>query len=432
MKWLLSVLLLVAPLQAKQLEMNISAEGAILINAKTGAILFEKNAFTPTFPASTTKIATAIYALDRCGRQLGRKFTATRECTASISPQAKRQSNYRSPPHWLETDSSHIGIKNGEELRFYDLLCGMLISSGNDASNVIAQGIEGSIPAFMESVNRYLKEIGCRNTHFNNPHGLHHPDHMTTPYDLALMAKKGLENPVFRQIVSMSRYECPQSNLEYERTFVQTNQLLRSGAFSYPKAIGVKTGTTQAAGKNLVAAAEENGRCLIAVALGCREARSELYRDVIKLFETAFSESKMRRYLLKKGASDLSTKIAGARGTLKTILPNGLYYDFYPSEESPVKAAVNWEIPPLPIHAGETVGIVRIIDERGYVLQETELLASHELKPTLWYQTCHLFSDNAGKKILFLGGVGCMLFFMWMLRKKGSGSSGRPNFSKLR
>jgi len=427
MRWLFSLLLLLTSLQAKQLDLSVGAEGAILINAKTGAILFEKNAHTPTFPASTTKIATALYALQRCGKQLGKKVTATRECTASITPQAKRQSNYRSPPHWLETDGSHIGIKNGEELRLYDLLCGMMIGSANDASNVIAQGVGGTIPAFMDSVNRYLKEIGCLNTSFNNPHGLHHPDHVTTPYDLAIMARKGLEDPTFRQIVSTSRYECPQTNLEYERTFVQTNQLLRSGSFSYSKAVGVKTGTTQAAGKNLVAAAEENGRCLVAVALGYREARSELYRDVIKLFEMAFNEPKMRRYLLKKGVTDLSTKVTGTRRMLKTTLPNGLFYDFYPAEECAVKATVNWEIPPLPIQAGDQVGVIQVIDERGNMIQETELFAYEGLKPTLWYRACHLFSENnRGKKFLFLGGVGSILFFLWMLRKKRS--SRRPLF----
>lgn len=420
MKWLRFLLLFCIPLQAQQLDLDVGAEGAILINAKTGAILFEKNAHTPTFPASTTKIGTAIYALELCGQQLNQKFTATRECTASISPQAKRQSNYRSPPHWLETDGSHIGIKNGEEFRVYDLLCAMLIASANDASNVIAQGVGGSIPIFIEGLNRYLKEIGCLHTSFNNPHGLHHPNHLTTPYDLAMMARKGLENPIFRQIVSKSRYACPQTNLEYERTFVQTNQLLGNGSFAYPKAIGVKTGTTQAAGKNLVAAAQDDeGRCLIAVALGYREARSELYRDVIKLFEKAFSEPKMRRYVLKKGVTALTTHVAGTRQHLKTLLPEGLFYDFYPAEECAVKASVNWEIPSLPIQAGDRVGAVRVVDEKGNLIQETALLAFEGLKPTLSYRICHFYSENRmGKRILFLGGIGVVMLFFWLLRRK--------------
>src|SRR5262249_25642973 len=141
-------------------------------------------------------------------------FTADREALASITPEAKRQSNYRSPPHWLETDGTHVGIKKGEELSLYDLLHACLIASANDASNIIAQSLGGTIPQFMDEVNAYLKEIGCKNTHFNNPHGLHHPDHYTTAYDLAMMAKEGLKDPVFRKIVSLMRHSCPRTNLE--------------------------------------------------------------------------------------------------------------------------------------------------------------------------------------------------------------------------
>ncbi len=421
MRWLLTLYFLCSVLLAQQLECSIAAEGAILMNAKTGAILYEKNAHKQAYPASTTKIATAVYALNLWGGKLGHKMTANRESIASISPQAKRQSNYRSPPHWLESDGTHIGIKAGEEFRFFDLLSGMLISSANDASNVIAQNIGGTIPTFMEGVNRYLKEIGCRNTSFNNPHGLHHPDHVTTPYDLAMIARKGLENGTFRQIVATPRYVCPQTNLEYERTFLQTNLLLRNGPHSYSPAIGVKTGTTQAAGKNLVAAADKDGRCLIAVALGYRGARSDLYKEITQLFEKAFNEQKMRRYLLKKGRVGLSTKVSGARQKLKTALPNGLYYDFYPSEESPVKAKVNWEVPPLPIKAGDAVGTIRIVDERGYTLQETQLLAYEDLNPTLWHRSSLFFSENhRGRKILFLGGSGFIVLFLLRLRKKRS------------
>ncbi|MCH9627604.1 MAG: D-alanyl-D-alanine carboxypeptidase DacF [Chlamydiales bacterium] len=419
MKWFLSLLLLLPSLYAQQLDLKLDAEGVILINAETGAILYEKNAYTPTFPASTTKIATALYALDRQGMQLGNKMLATRECVASITPQAKKQSNYRSPSHWLETDGSHIGIKSGEELRFYDLLAAMLISSANDASNVIAYHVGGSISNFMTELGHYLKGIGCKSTSFNNPHGLHHPQHVTTPYDLAVMAQVGLKNPIFRKIVSTKRYTCPQTNLEHERTFLQTNKLLRSGSSEYPKAIGVKTGTTQAAGKNLVAAAESEGRCLIAVLLGYRGAREHLYRDAIKLFDTAFQEQKMRRVLLKVGTTDLTTHVIGARGRLKTTLPMGLNYDYYPAEESVVKAQVHWDLPSLPISKGDRVGTVSVVDASGNVVQETGLMALTDLKPTVWYRLTTLFSDHKkGKSLLFGGGVGLLCLFFWRLRKK--------------
>lgn len=425
MRWILLFLLLTLQLNGEQFKLSVGAEGAILMNAKTGAVLFEKNAHTQAYPASTTKMATALYTLHQCHKNtdpeqlrkvLTQRFTADRETVASISPQAKKQSNYRSPAYWLETDGSHIGIKYGEELRLYDLLNAMLIASANDASNLIAQGIGGTIPKFMEGVNQYLKELGCKNTYFNNPHGLHHPDHVTTPYDLALMAQEGLKDPIFRRIVRTSMYTCPQTNLEYERNLGQTNLLLRQGAHGYSKAIGIKTGTTQAAGKNLVAAAEENGRTLIAVALGCRGSRSELYQDVIKMFETAFKEPKMRRLLLPQGPQKLTTKVRGARKLLKTTLPEGLYYDFYPSEDVRIKAKVVWNSLTLPVREGECVGYVQVVDEHDTLLQQSPLFAFADLSPNIVYRIHSLFAEY--KRIIFGSGAGILIIFLWRARRK--------------
>lgn len=416
---LILIFFLLLPLYGESLTLSVGAEGAILVNAKTGAILYEKNAYIPHFPASTTKIATAIYALKLGRDNLDLPMTAGRESIASISPQAKRQSNYRSPPFWMETDGTHIGIKNGEEFRFYDLLNAVLVSSANDASNVIAQNLGGTIPKFMEGLNRYLKDIGCLSTSFNNPHGLHHPEHKTTPYDLALMAREGLKDPIFSRIVSSKKYTCPQTNLEYQRTFIQTNSLLKNGPHYYDKAIGVKTGTTQAAGKNLVAAAKDGDRVLIAVAMGYRGARSELYQDVVKMFETAFQEQKMRRTLLKSGPQTLTKKISGAQGTLKTYLKEGLYFDYFPAEEVPVKASIIWEVSTLPVRAEDQVATIQIVSENGVVLQETPLYALDELKPTFWYRIAHLFPKTAkGRKILYICGMCIVFCFIWMMRPK--------------
>lgn len=402
--WICLLLLFPKLLDAKPLQLSLKAEGAVLINADTGAVLFEKNAHDPLFPASTTKISTALYALQACSHRLNEKAVVTQDCLASITPQAKKESNYRSPPYWQETDGTHIGLKKGEEMTLHDLLHASLIGSANDASNVLAKHIGGTIPRFMDEVNDFLKKIGCQKTHFNNPHGLHHPDHVTTAYDLAIMAKEGLKNPLFREIVSKMRYICPQTNLEFERTLVQTNLLLRSGGtYYYPRALGVKTGTTQAAGKNLVAAAVENGRLLIAVLMGYRGNRNELYQDAIKLFDAAFHEPLMRRTLLPKGKQKITKAVKGARGTLKTYVSDGVYYDYYPSEERNVSVTVQWDIPALPIAPGQKVGTIRVVDkEGGTVLKDVPLLAQEALKGTLWHTICQVsFGEIGGGIVLF-------------------------------
>lgn len=419
MRWIYLFLLITSSLYAGSLHLSVEGESALIMNAKTGKVLFEKNGYAQIYPASTTKIATALLALHKARGRLEEVFTADREAVASISPQAKKQSNYRSPPHWLESDSTHVGIKRGEELRLWDLLHGMMIASGNDAANVIAMGLGGTVPKYMDELNVYLKSVGCKNTHFNNPHGLHHPEHVTTAYDLALMAQKGLKDPLFKQIVSTVRYTCPQSNLEEERTFSQTNLLLKNGAHHYPKAIGVKTGYTQAAGKNLVAAACSGDRELIVVAMGYRGPRSELYTDVIKMFETAFNEPKMRRALLPKGEQKLTAKVPGARTRLRTYLADGLAYTFYPTEEVAVKVMATWEIPSLPIARGDRVGKVKVLAEGGAVLGELPLLAFNDLSPTLWHRLSTLLAQNKlGRKLVFVAGSALILLFLWVARKR--------------
>ena len=419
MRWIYLFLFLTASLSAGTLRIAVEGESALVMNAKTGQVLFEKNGHTQIFPASTTKIATALLALHKARGQLEQIITAEREALVSITPEAKKQSNYRSPPHWIESDSSHIGIKKGEELRLFDLLNGMMIASGNDAANVIALGLGGTIPKYMDEVNAYLKSIGCKNTHFNNPHGLHHPEHFTTAYELALMARAALKDPVLRHIVSTPRYTSPQTNLEEERTFIQTNLLLRSGTHHYPQAIGVKTGYTQAAGKNLVAAAKSGDRELIVVATGYRGPRSELYKDVKKMFEVSFNEPKMRRFLLPKGQQKLTARVQGARGQLLTCLSEGLAYEFYPTEEVPVRVVATWEIPPLPIMRGAPVGKVKVLDDQGAVIGQVPLLAFEDVNPTIWHRiSAFLSQDKLGRKLTFGAGVGLILLFFLGARKK--------------
>lgn len=419
LKLCLMLLLFTSTAWAKPLEVPLRVESALLMNAKTGRVLFEKNGYEPLFPASTTKIATALLLLHKLEGKLDLTVTAERDSVASITAQAKKQSNYRAPAHWLETDGSHVGIRKGEEITYHDLLHMLLIASANDAANVIAQGICSSIPKFMEELNAFLKNIGCTDTFFCNPHGLHHPEHKTTAFDLALMTKEALKDPLFRQVVGLRRYTTRQTNLEFPRNLVQTNLLLKRGSHFYAKAIGVKTGTTQAAGKNLVAAASDEGRELIAVVLGHRGLRSELYQDITKLFESAFNEPKMRRVLLAEGPQKIQAKVPGAKGVLKTTLEERLCYEFYPAEESEVHISLHWQIPALPIPKGAVVGEITIVDDLNNVLGQAYLFAQEDLKAA-FATRCKSWLSNGRKKekILFALAATPLFLLLFRLRRK--------------
>ncbi len=395
------------------LSIETQCGSAILLNLDTGNILFEKNAHEPSFPASTTKVATVLYALKKKGDQLDQIVKVQSQSLASITPQAKKQSNYRNPAYWLETDGDVVGLKAGEEISLRHLLCAAMICSANDASNVIAQHLGGTIPKFMDHLNCYLKEIGCKNTHFLNPHGFHHPEHVTTAYEMALIAREAMSIPVFREIVSTTRMVCPPTNLEGERIFIQSNLLLRKGSYHYDKACGVKTGTTRAAGKTLVAAARDENRSLLLVLMKNQE-NTIRYRDAIKIFEAAFQEPKHRCTLLKPGIQDLQIPVQGAKNPLKACLKNAVSYEYFPSETPTVKAKIRWSLASLPIEKDEIVGTVIVTDERGKILNEQSLYAAEKVEATAWVTLKqNIVKQGWGKKSLYMGGI--LIFFLYMI-----------------
>jgi D-alanyl-D-alanine carboxypeptidase (penicillin-binding protein 5/6) len=372
--------LIILSVAAEPLKFEIKGEAAILMNAQSGDILFEYRAFDPHFPASTTKIATALYALKIGKEKLDLPIVAEQDCLVSITQEAKRKSNYTLPAHWLEPDGTHIGLKKGEILSLHALLQGMLIASGNDAANVIAQYLGPTIPTFIEGMNAYLKEIGCKNTHFCNVHGLHDPQHQSTAYDLALMTQEALKHPLFCEIVAQPRFLRPKTNKQGAITLLQTNRLLRPGKFYYSKAIGVKTGYHAKAKKNLVGAARADGRVLIVVLLGYQD-RNAIFEDAIQLFETAFNQPKIQRVLLQAGTQAFKIDLPKANAPVQTYLAKPLILEYYPAEDPQVKCLLYWRQPlSLPILKDQPVGDLRVVSAKGQLLQEMPLLAAQEVR----------------------------------------------------
>lgn len=364
---------------SRQLEIEVRARSAILMNADTGAILFERHAHLPLSPASTTKIATALYVLEQ-EIDLNRKVTVSREALKAKPPKGKGEI----APWWHESDGTMMGLKIGEMLTLDTLLHGLMLISGNDAANVIAENVAGTIPQFVERVNEYLVGIGCKKTQYKNPHGLTDPDHWSTAYDLALMTSRALRIPKFRQIVSTLNYTAPGTNKQPEREMKLFNPLLKPGSrYYYPKAIGVKTGYTAAAKHNLVAAAECEGRTLIAVLLAC-EDKGDRFLDAKKLFDAAFAERKTARRLM--GPENSFTKeVPGSKKLLKASLASPLSIAFFPSEEPKCKAALHWQVEQLPIRKGQKVGEVHILDDGNRLLNRGDLIALEEVKGSLLF-----------------------------------------------
>lgn len=407
LKFTILAILFACQLTAKHLPLTVGAESAILINADTGTILYEKNAYSTQYPASLTKIATCLYALHLAGDNLALVCTAERDSVATIGEHEQQKSNYKLPAYWLTPQSSHIGIKTGEKMSLKDLLYGMMIASGGDASNVIAQNLGGTVPDYMHDVNDYLASIGCTNTHFMNPHGLHHPDHITTAHDLAHMTRTAMMLPTFRQIVKTTSYPRPKTNKQESTTLVQTNRLLKKGKYYYSKAIGVKTGFTTPAQSCLVAAAKQNDRTLIAVVLKNPD-RDTMFLEVKAMFEKAFQETKVSKILIKEGSQKHTLNLKGAKDVVKTYVEEAAAISYYPSEEPKLKSYLAWDDLELPIMKGDRVGEIAIKDERGSVIKKTILYSQEDVNHTFWAKML------AQPLYLVIGGLVVVLLLIWL------------------
>lgn len=232
---------------------TINSKACILVEVSTGRILFERNSTKQLYPASTTKIMTAILVLEKCN--LNDIVTISETALDNL------------PSGYVTCD-----LQVGEEISVNDLLYALMVKSANDAAYALAEHVGGSIDAFADMMNIKAREIGCSNTHFVNPNGIHDDKHYSTAYDLYLMAKYAMQNETFRTLVATKEYTLPATNKypNTDRTFTTTNLLLdeESTSYYYKYATGIKTGYTSQAGNCIVSYSSRDGLDFITVVLG--------------------------------------------------------------------------------------------------------------------------------------------------------------------
>jgi D-alanyl-D-alanine carboxypeptidase (penicillin-binding protein 5/6) len=254
------ILVAIVSIQAINAEdaIQINASAAVLIDAGTGETIYEKNPHIHMAPASTTKIMTAIIAIEH----------------GDLEHEVKISANAASTP------GSSMRLRRGEKYSLHQLLYGLLLPSGNDAATAIAEYIAGSEVKFAGLMNEKAKELGMADTHFKNASGLPAEGHYSTAYDLALLARYALENPVFAAIVQTKFTSVPVSRSKVKKPLTNHNKLL----WQYPYTTGIKTGYTRKAGRCLVASATQKETSLISVVL----KSGTMYNDSISLFNFGF------------------------------------------------------------------------------------------------------------------------------------------------
>jgi serine-type D-Ala-D-Ala carboxypeptidase (penicillin-binding protein 5/6) len=245
-------------------EPSIVSEGAILIDSKTGRVLYEKNADASMYPASLTKIATAIYTIEN----------ANLEDLVTVSENA------------LDVEGTRVYLEKGEQVTLKKLVQGLLINSGNDAGVAIAEHVSGSVEEFSSDLNAYLQNvIGVKNTHFENPHGLFDANHFTTPEDLAKITQYALKNPTFKEI--FGTVELDWDGETWDTTIISHHKMLK-GEIPYEEVTGGKTGFVNESGFTLATSAEGENIDLIVITMK-GFSQNVAYEDTAKLLDYGFA-----------------------------------------------------------------------------------------------------------------------------------------------
>lgn len=367
---LLIIIMLFPPLNVYAESVpEIGCKAAYIAEPTTGKIIYEKNAHEKMYPASTTKILTALVVMEKC------KMTDI----AVVSQNAFTM---------LPEGASNANLQIGEQLSISDLLYALLIPSANEAANVLAEHVSGSVTAFAELCNSRAKELGCEILHFTNANGLHDENHYCSAYDLYLIAKECRKHDIFNEIVKTKSFSLPATNVYpgKDRTFKNTNELLLSGVYNYPYCTGIKTGHTTPAGECLVASSSYNNLELISVVLGGKSKNSrglnERFYDTKKLFEFTYDNYSIKKIAecgetvktidVKKATKETASLDIVVDTDISTILPNEV--DKNSIDKS---ISINEDIV-APIQQNQVLG--KITYNADGLEYTTNLIASHSVE----------------------------------------------------
>lgn len=367
-------------------------KAAALLYADTGEVFYDFHGDEHNFPASITKVMTALLTLEAVERgEISLEQVVTVSNTYAFD---------------LSDDGSTQNIKPGEMLTVHELLYCALVASANEACNILAETVTGNAADFVARMNERAAQLGMTNTHFANTHGLHDANHYTSAIDLGKLVQAALQNDTFRAIVSSKSHTTPATNLTDDRTYVNTNALLtgaRYPGYTYANAIGVKTGSTPEAGQCLASAAIKDGRTVICVVLGAENLPNadgtvtrNSFAESRRLLEWGF-ENFSRRTLLDGVtpvkeipvtlSADTTAVALKPQERLEAVLPNDMDPEgfervvttYYDELEAPIQAGQ--ELGEITVRNGDKVyGTVKLVaaasaerSELLYRLRQAEL-----------------------------------------------------------
>lgn len=362
---------------AKENPPKINAESAILINGDTGQVLYSKNENTKQFPASTTKILTALVVLENT------------KLTDIVTIGDK-------PPF---ADGSSIGLKKGEKFTVETLLTGLLLESGNDCAEALAEHVGGSIEGFAKMMNEKAKELGCENSNFENPSGLPDKNHKTTAYDLALIMKEALKNPDYIRISRIISLELPASNLDGTKRWVNNHNHLinKNSKYYYSNALAGKSGYTEVAKHTFVISGKKDDKLLIGVFLKA-EDKNKNFKDMKDLLEYGFNNFEEVKLYSKNQEVD-NINIAN-NTNLPLIIDRDVFFTANKANINDIKPTLEYTLPAkikrLSFKKGDVVTKAKVIVD-GQVISEVNLLSGIDRDYNFKTEISQIITDNSFK-----------------------------------
>lgn len=338
-------------------DMKIGAIGAVLMDADTGRVLWERKSDVPMAVASTTKIMTAILAIE--SQRLDE--TAVVSNHAASAPKVK------------------LGLKKGEEYKLGDLLYPLMLQSSNDAAVVIAEHIGGSVEGFAEMMNEKAQELGAKNTKFVTPNGLDENDNHSTAYDMALITAYALDNQDFVKLINTKEYSFSSINKGQSFNAYNKNRLLNE----YEGAIGVKTGFTGKAGNCFVGAAQRDDMRLISVVLGSgwgTAGKQQKWIDTKRLLNYGFDNYNMKQILDKDMAVGIVKILHSKEGEVMAQTCEDGFAMLSAEEEGDLKTSARLiQSVEAPVKKGQVLGEITVSTSNGEVLLTSELTAKEDI-----------------------------------------------------
>lgn len=382
-------------------EPNLTAEYAVLMDYETGQVLYNKNGHSKLYPASTTKAWTAYVVLKHVN-------------------DLNQVVEIKDLPI---VDGSSMYLKEGEAFTVKELLDALLIHSSNDVAMVLAKYVGGSVENFVNMMNDEAKSIGAENTHFNNPHGLPDENHYTTAYDMALMARKAMDNKIFRDIVNTKSVKYPATEAyPYERYFENTNQFLTSRSkmnykgqeidIKYDVVDGIKTGYTDAAGKCLLSTGVKNNIRVISAVF--KSTVDDLYLDSRTLLDYGFDNFYVKE-IVDKDDFIKNKKVFLSKEKKLIYQPEANYSVALSNDSKADDYSIKTKLDniKLPIKEGDKVGTLEVYKNKK-LEKSIDLVAKNDVTSIFAFFTENKLLYNVLKIILL---IVLLVFIVFIIRK---------------